>query len=196
MLRLPLSLGALFLATTAFATPPAAPQVTIGASNVKQLRLDWEIVPRSNYYEVWFIANNGAAPVKFGERQPWNPHWVQNVSVHLLNWSEARWMIKACNPSGCTSSGPVYINSAIESAIGFFKPPLARKDAKFGNLTAISEDGKDRYDLHRKDLRVSPHERRVASRVELRAFPDRRHQPIPKGGHQWRRQSTRGRPVR
>src|SRR5882672_5338595 len=104
MSRLPVFLAALGAAALARATPPAAPQVTVGASADKQLRFDWEIVPRSNYYELWFEANNGAREVKFGESVPWRPTMVNNISAHLLDWQQVRYRVKACNPSGCGSS--------------------------------------------------------------------------------------------
>lgn len=38
------------------AAPPAAPAVT-SAADIKQLQFDWQIAPRSNYYELWFKAD-------------------------------------------------------------------------------------------------------------------------------------------
>jgi len=131
----------LFVSNLSFATPPAAPVVQYSA-NVKQVVLDWQILPRSNYYELWFKANNGAAPVKFDERKPWNPTWTNNVSAHLLNWDEARWEVRACNPSGCSSSGLIDIGSTIAESVGFFHSPKPATGKKFASRVAISEDGK------------------------------------------------------
>lgn len=46
---------------------PAAPSVTVGASNIKQLQFDWDPVPQANYYELWFKANDGAQWVKYAD---------------------------------------------------------------------------------------------------------------------------------
>lgn len=39
------AVGALALASVALAAPPAAPVVTVGVSNIKQLQFDWDAVP-------------------------------------------------------------------------------------------------------------------------------------------------------
>ncbi|HLA70214.1 MAG TPA: hypothetical protein VK624_01810 [Steroidobacteraceae bacterium] len=131
----------LLVSNLSLATPPAAPIVEYSA-NVKQVILDWEILPRSNYYELWFKANNSAAPVKFDERRPWDPHWANNVAAHLLNWDEARWEVRACNFSGCSSSGLINIGSTIAEAVGFFHSPQPASGKQFASRVAISEDGK------------------------------------------------------
>src|SRR6188474_3099525 len=90
-------------AAAAVAAPPDAPQVTVGA-DIKQLQFDWQIQPRSNYYELWFKADNGSSPVKLSEQVPWRPRALTRVSGHLLDWQQARYVVKACNPSGCGQS--------------------------------------------------------------------------------------------
>jgi len=139
--RLAGSFCALGLFTAAAsATTPAVPQVIYDA-HAKQVTLDWEIVPHSNYYELWFTANAGTPAVKFDERKPWNPHWRNNVSAHLLHWSEARWEVRACNPSGCSSTGPINIGSTVVNTVGFVKAQRPVADARFGTAVAVSEDG-------------------------------------------------------
>ena len=141
MSRLPISLVALLIAATSFATPPAAPQVTVGASNVKQLRFDWQIVPRSNYYELWFKANNASPEVKFSESVPWHPFAVTGVSAHLLEWNQARYRVRACNPSGCGSSPLISVKSVLPDTVGFVKSPFPLDEARFGSTVKVSEDG-------------------------------------------------------
>jgi hypothetical protein len=66
MIRPTFVLAALCATAAAIAAPrPAVPEVTVGAGQVKQLRFDFEIIPRSNYYELWFKSNPGSAEVKF-----------------------------------------------------------------------------------------------------------------------------------
>ncbi|HLA70758.1 MAG TPA: hypothetical protein VK624_04550 [Steroidobacteraceae bacterium] len=127
-------------ASPAFTAPPVAPQVTVGAE-IKQLHFDWSIVPRSNYYEFWFKANNGAPWVKFSELQPWQPHAVNNISAHLLDWDQARYQIKACNFSGCTPSPELAVHDRMFESIGYFKPSGSYRAARFGSSASISEDG-------------------------------------------------------
>jgi hypothetical protein len=126
----------------ASAAPPAAPANVVYTAGPKQMIFKWDIVPRSNYYELWFKANNGAAPVKFDERKPWDPQWRNNVSAHLFNWSEARWEIRACNPSGCSSTGLIDTGSTVVNTVGYVKTPHPAAHARFGSAVAVSEDGR------------------------------------------------------
>ena len=135
-------LCAALITLTARASPPAAPSNVIYTSGPKLMNFSWDIVPRSNYYELWFKANDGAAPVKFGERKPWDPHWHNGVSSHLLNWSQARWEIRACNPSGCSSTGLIDTGSTVVNTVGYVKTQHPVAEARFGSATAVSEDGK------------------------------------------------------
>jgi hypothetical protein len=133
-------LAGILASTCANAVPPAAPTVTVGA-DTKQLRFDWEIVPRSNYYELWFKANNGAPYVKFSESLPWRPHAITSVSAHLLDWNQARYQVKACNFSGCGASAPIPVAGYMADTIGYFKASRLHNYGRFGIATAISEDG-------------------------------------------------------
>ncbi len=143
ILRLrPLAACAVLVSFAAYATPPAAPTNVIYTSGPKQMIFTWDIVPRSNYYELWFKANDGAPFVKFDERKPWDPQWHNGVSAHLLNWSQARWEIRACNPSGCSSTGPIDTGSTVVNTVGYVKTRHPAAEARFGSATAVSEDGK------------------------------------------------------
>jgi len=133
-------LAGICVSTCANAAPPAAPSVTVGAQT-KQLRFDWEIVPRSNYYEFWFKANNGAPYVKFSESVPWRPRAVTSISAHLLDWNQARYQVTACNFSGCSASVPIPVATYMADTIGYFKAGRLHNNGRFGIATAISEDG-------------------------------------------------------
>src|SRR6186713_2682707 len=142
MIRLPFVLAALFSAGAAVATPPATPEVTVGAGKIKQLRFDFEIIPRSNYYELWFKANPNSAEVKFFESVPWHPYFVNNVSAHLLDWDLARYRVTACNPSGCSSTAPISVGNLRKDVVGKFKAVQPFEGGHFGQTVTVSEDGK------------------------------------------------------
>jgi hypothetical protein len=122
------------------AAPPAAPVVTTGA-DIKQLQFDWDIVPRSNYYEFWYKSDNGAPWVKFSELKPWQASAVNNVGAHLFNWDQARYQVKACNYSGCAASADIGVHDRMLESIGYFKADQSAAGAHFGAVTTISEDG-------------------------------------------------------
>jgi len=138
--RMLVALGSLICMAAAWARPPDTPQVTVGANGIKQLRFDWDILPRSNYYELWFKANNGAPEVKFSESVPWRPVALTNTSTHLLDWDEVRYRVKACNPSGCGSSSLIAVKSVLPDTAGFLKSPFPLGDARFGAIVKLSAD--------------------------------------------------------
>src|SRR3954471_24264757 len=76
---------------------PAAPVVTVGA-DIKQLQFDWEQVPSSNRYELWFKANDAAPWVEYTEIPAAQTARIRiNVSAHLLDWRVAKYRVAACN---------------------------------------------------------------------------------------------------
>ncbi len=133
---------ALLFSQASFAKPPAAPVVTVGAG-LKQLQFDWNYVPRAGHYEVWFRSNPGAAWAKFADTPTWRPRANVNISGHLLHWIEARYVIKACNPSGCTSSPEIGVSQLMRDSVGYFKAstPLSAGPVGLGGEIAMSEDG-------------------------------------------------------
>ena len=133
----------ILFAQTAFAAPPAAPVVTVGAG-LKQIQFDWNYVPRAGHYEVWFRSNPGAAWAKFADTPSWRPRANVNISAHLLHWVEARYVIKACNPSGCTSSNEISVSHLMKDSVGYFKAstPFPAGPRELGQNVAMSEDGR------------------------------------------------------
>jgi hypothetical protein len=157
-----LSLAAFACATglvagIARAAPPDQPVLIYDAAP-KQVLLDWNYVPRANWYEIWFQANSAAAWAKLGERPSWYPHRDVNVSAHLLHWAEMRWDVRACNPSGCSTPRSIDIGSTVVNTVGYVKPTQPQANAGFGAALDVSEDG--------KTLAV------VASREPMNADPD------------------------
>jgi hypothetical protein len=130
------------LASIAGAAVPAAPEVTVGA-DIKQLQFDWEAVPTSSRYELWFKANDGAAWTRYTEIPADHvPRIRINVSVHLLDWRVARYRVAACNSSGCTTSAEVPVTHLGNDAVGYFKPNASAYSHWYGAMIALSADGR------------------------------------------------------
>lgn len=129
------------LASVAYAAPPAAPVVTVGVNDTKQLQFDWPSVPQTGHYELWFRAAPGAAWVKYAETPAQRSIIRINVSVHLLDWRVARYYVAACNPSGCTNSDEVGVEDLALDAVGYFKPNYVDEGRWFGQAVAMSADG-------------------------------------------------------
>jgi len=94
-----------------------------------------------NWYELWFKANPGAQWVKYAETPAQRPRFRLNTSVHLLDWQQARYFVKACNPSACSQSNEVGVDGEQLAAIGYFKPATSGSQQYFGFNFAVSADG-------------------------------------------------------
>jgi len=134
-------LAACVFSSLAFAAPPAAPFVTVGVHDTKQLQFDWASVPQTGHYELWFRATPGAQWVKYAETPAQRSIFRINVSVHLLDWRVARYYVAACNPSGCTNSNEVGVENLADDATGYLKPNYLNEARLFGGAVAMSADG-------------------------------------------------------
>ena len=135
------AMGALALASVALAAPPAAPVVTAGVSNIKQLQFDWDAVPGASRYELWYLVGPGGQWKKTAETTAQRRLIRINVSVHLLVWPTARYRVAACNSSGCTNSAEVGVEHLSIDASGYLKQNFDGEGRWFGNAVAISADG-------------------------------------------------------
>ena len=129
--------------SVALAAPPAAPQLTVQATDIRQLEFRYEPVPGAARYELWFRTKPGAQAVKYQQRDAQRaPFFRIGVSVHLLDWKQARYSVKACNPSGCTASNQVGVDGEQLVAMGYIKPNRPTGHVLFGTNVALSADGK------------------------------------------------------
>lgn len=140
ILRFAATVCAASIPFAAMAAPPAAPAVTAGA-DFKVLRFDWDPVPQSSYYELWFKSGSGSAFVKFGDIPSSRTQTSNNISAHLLNWEQARYHVRACNSSGCTASPDIAVGNLMQDSLGYLKSSHSAPSGRFGNDVAISEDG-------------------------------------------------------
>lgn len=142
-MKLVLAALACAFSSIALAAPPPAPVISVGVTDVRQLEFNWAVVPRVQTYELWYQSAPGAPWSKYAEKDARNsPLFRIGVPVHLLNWSQALFHVKACNPvDGCTASNNVSVNHLKVDAIGFIKP-ASTNAYLFGHHVAVSADGK------------------------------------------------------
>ena len=134
--------SAFAFAPVAFAAPPDAPTITVAATDIKQLEFNITPVTRVNWYELWFKANAGAPWVYYARTPAQRPLFRINTSVHLLDWRQARYLVKACNPSVCSQSNEVGVDGEQLAAMGYIKPNRPTGQLFFGTSIALSADGK------------------------------------------------------
>ncbi len=127
-------------ASVANAGPPAAPQVTMCA-DIKLLRFDWEPVPGASFYRLW-IKPGGSRYISVGERIPASITQAEHViPVHLQDWARTRYVVTACNTSGCSHSAALNPAGLMLDAIGYLKASNAETQDGFGQGVALSDDG-------------------------------------------------------
>jgi hypothetical protein len=128
-------------ASAAGAQIPAAPQVTAGA-DLKQLTFDWEPVPGAGYYQLLHRPTNTASYSPIGDPIPATRTQARiYIPVHLERWSSARYIVEACNTSGCQQSEPVAVSHLMLDSIGYFKASNTDAGDNFGFGVALSGDG-------------------------------------------------------
>jgi len=128
-------------ASEAVAAPPPAPTITVAATDIKQLQFDITPVKGVNWYELWFRSDPGAKWVYYSRTPAQRPRFRINTAVHLLDWRQARYFVKACNSGGCNQSSEVGVDGEQLVAIGYFKPSTSLPDQYFGFNFAVSADG-------------------------------------------------------
>jgi len=127
----------------ALAAPPAAPHLSVQATDIRQLEFRYEPLPAVARYELWFRTKPGAQSVKYQERAAQRaPFFRIGVPVHLLDWKQAQYYVNACNRSGCTPSNVVGVDGEQLVAMGYIKPNAPTGHLFFGTNIALSADGK------------------------------------------------------
>lgn len=129
-------------ASVAVAAPPPVPTFTVAATEIKQLQFDVTPVSGAEWYELWFRAAPGAPWVNYTQTSAASPQMRIGASVHLLDWRQARYFVKACNSSGCSQSTTAGVNGQQLAAIGYFKPLAPASNQYFGFNLAVSADGR------------------------------------------------------
>jgi hypothetical protein len=134
---------ALAFSSISLAAPPAAPAISVRATDIRQLEFTWEAVPGVHRYELWFRPVSGAPWVEYLEQDARRgPRIRIGVGVHLLDWRQARYYVRACNPWGCTNSNTVGVNGEQLVAMGYIKPNNPVGHEFFGGSVALSADGR------------------------------------------------------
>jgi hypothetical protein len=125
--------------TTGTDGPPPAPELSLTFAPIKQLDLEWNMIPGNKYYRVFERLGPDAEWVQLGKEQVEN--WLSlTVPIHLR--SRAEYSVHACYADkNCTASEPVAVDYPINWSIGYLKASTTRSDADFGDRVAISGDG-------------------------------------------------------
>lgn len=118
---------------------PNAPVVTADVST-KSLNLTWTIDSNAEHYKV-YTDNNGSSGFTDVSGNLTGDTFSVPLAVHTIDWQNARFMVEACNATGCTPSTNIYVDGSVIDAIGFIKAGANDSNSAFGFGLAISADG-------------------------------------------------------
>jgi hypothetical protein len=119
----------------------ATPAVTVSATT-KLLTFGWPTVPGATYYQLFKNINGGAGYTQVGSNLSSSAtSATDSIGVHVHDWVNASYIVKACDVGGCVSSATVYTTSAMIAAIGYFKASNTGVSDNFGYAVSLSADG-------------------------------------------------------
>jgi hypothetical protein len=121
--------------------PPGAATLTLEIS-LKQLRFSWAAVAGATTYRLLANSDGASGFTQVGADIAGGETSVDlDVSVHLHDWANARYMLDACNSDGCTGSNQLGTTLAdMLEAIGYFKNSN-HEAGDFVSAVDISADG-------------------------------------------------------
>ena len=118
--------------------PPV--QASLQILPIKNFRISWQPSAGADFYRV---LENPDGLSGFSQISEDIASSMQSFDhrVALYNRVNARYMVQACNASGCVDSDPLFVTGTLESAIGYFKASNTGRDDAFGASVALSADG-------------------------------------------------------
>lgn len=122
---------------------PAAPTVAHQFS-IKNLHLSWAPVRGATRYQLMRDPDGLTGFTQWGDALPADSVSTNAaLSVHLLDWLNARFRLDACNDAGCTPSATFFAAPTSQhDSTGYFKAQNTGAGDLFGNAIALSADGK------------------------------------------------------
>lgn len=129
---------------------PPAPALSISAEP-NRLIFDWPSIAEAASFRLLRDPDGMSGFSQVGNDIPLGEtRHLLSVSVHLTDWDNARFLLQACNSSGCTNSNEVDVSTLMLSSIAFVKSsnsqgrgvsPVLDGDY-FGWRTTVSGDGR------------------------------------------------------
>ena len=119
----------------------ATPVVTVSATT-KLLTFSWSTITGATYYQLFKNINGNAGYTQVGSNLSSSAtSATDSIGVHVHDWVNASYIVKACDVGGCVSSATVYTTSAMIAAIGYFKASNTGAGDNFGYAVSLSADG-------------------------------------------------------
>jgi len=120
---------------------PVAPNLQV-AGGFKALNFSWQPIAGVKSYRLFENKTGGSGYTQVSGNLPANQtSFSMPISSYQMNWKQSRYLLEACNSSGCSASQEVNPNSAMLSTIGYLKASNAGAGDNFGGNVALSADG-------------------------------------------------------
>jgi len=117
------------------------PDLNVAAASTGSLRIYWDPVPGSSFYRLYKDPDGSSGFSQVGEDVT-DPEAFDQISAHLANWPEARYMVEACSSaSDCSNSNEAVALNAMLDSIGYMKASNTEMNDWFGWSVDLSDDG-------------------------------------------------------
>jgi len=120
-------------------TAPVAPTLNWSATNIKTFRFVWTDVSGETEYRLLEDPNGASGYAQVATLAADSTSHSLEVALH--NRVNARYILQACNASGCADSAPVAVSGNLANAIGYFKASNTDAGDLFGGAIALSATG-------------------------------------------------------
>ncbi len=116
------------------------PDLHLSSAGPKTLRFQWTEVEGATHYRLLENPDGASGFVQVGDDITDTSAYLE-ISAHLHNWPEARYLVEACDGQNCQDSNVIFSADAMLGAIGCFKASNTDLDDWFGWSVALSGDG-------------------------------------------------------
>lgn len=130
------------VAVTCVTHPPvAAPTLTITAA-LKRQSFAYGGVGNASFYRLFEDPDGVSGYTQINGGLPGSTGFARAISVHRMNWAQARYTVAGCSSGGCgPSSAVTTIVANMLPSIGYIKASNSDASDFFGRALAISGDG-------------------------------------------------------
>lgn len=118
---------------------PNKPAVTV-SSTAKTLKFTWGSVAYANHYRLLKNEAGTSGYTQVGSNISTTTA-TDTISVHLHDWANTRYIVEACNQTGCAESTPIATTDAMLGAIGVLSGEAPLANDYMGYSVALSGDG-------------------------------------------------------
>lgn len=125
--------------TTVPGNAPLAPTLSFSAQSIKTFRFTWADVAGESEYRLLEQADTGSG---FTQVATIAANSISHdLAVFLPRRVNARYILQACNASGCADSAAVTVSGNLAAAAGYVKASNPESDDWFGFSVALAADG-------------------------------------------------------